>query len=155
MTEKEYSEISDKIHELGKEIERKKIQMKDLRREAIKYQQDKLSCLVGKAFKYNNKVQEKCFIISGVPEPCYMMTGECSFNPYQIPAVIASCAEKHNNTEVYVENDTVFSTACDSADAYKAFVSDKYTEISVDEFYDMVLKAVKTRVEAIDKGLRK
>ena len=152
MTEEEYSKISDKIHELGKEIERKKIQMRDLRREAIKYQQDKLSCLVGKAFKYNNRVQEKCFIISGVPEPSYMMTGECSFNPYQIPAVIASCAENHNNTEVYVENDTVFSTACNSADVYTAFVSDKYTEISVDEFYDMVLKAVKTRVEAIDRG---
>ena len=157
MTEEEYSKISDKIHELGKEIERKKIQMKDLRREAIKYQQDKLSCLIGKAFKCNNRTtaQGKCFIISGVPEPSYMMTGECSFNPYQIPAVIASCAEEHNNTEVYVENDTIFSTACDSADVYKAFVSDKYTEISVDEFYDMVLKAVKTRVEAIDKGLRK
>lgn len=154
MTEEEYSKISDKIHELGKEIERKKIQMKDLRREAIKYQQDKLSCLIGKAFKCNNRTaaQGKCFIISGVPEPRYMMTGECSFNPYQIPAVIASCAEEHNNTEVYVENDTIFSTACDSADVYKAFVSDKYTEISVDEFYDMVLKAVKTRVEAIDRG---
>lgn len=78
MTEEEYSKISDKIHELGKEIERKKIQMKDLRREAIKYQQDKLSCLIGKAFKCNNQTeaQGKCFIISGVPEPRYMMTGE-------------------------------------------------------------------------------
>lgn len=153
MTEKEYSIISDKLHELKKEIERKKIQMKDLRREAIKYQQDKLSCLVGKAFKYNNRTaaQGKCFIISGVPEPKYMMTGDCSFNPYQIPAIIASCADRGNDTEVYVENDTVFSTAVDSNDVYKAFVSDKYTEISVDEFYAMVMEAVKSRVERITK----
>lgn len=152
MTEKEYSEISDKLHELGKEIERKKIQMSDLRRDAMKYQQDKLSCLIGKAFKHKNRADAKCFIISGVPEPKYMKTGDCSFNPYQIPAIIASCADRGNDTEVYVENDTVFSTAVDSNDVYKAFVSDKYTEISVDEFYAMVMEAVKSRVEAIDRG---
>lgn len=154
MTKEEYTKLSEEIRDANKKISEYRAHVSNLRSKSIKYQQERLSCLVGRAFKYNGTPDEG-FVVSNVPRVKYALTGDWSFNPYQIPVITILNALHDGADETYIENDTVFSRAVESEDVYKAFVEDKFTEISIDEFYDMVLKAVKTRVEAIDKGLRK
>ena len=151
MTEKEYAETKSRIRELDKDIASKKAQVRKLQNECIEYKQQKLSCLVGKAFTFANTdgTIGGAFIVTGVPKPKYNMIGNCNFNEYQIPAVVVSTALHDDETEVYGKNDTVFSTAVNSEDVYVAFTSDRYTEISINEFYEVALRMIRDRVERI------
>jgi hypothetical protein len=120
----------------------------DIGEEIIKLKQKKLSCLVGKAFK--NKQYDEYFIVSEVPQYGRIKTGDFVVNLYQIPVMFVGNHATHKG-EIYIGKDTVFSNAVDRDDVLTAFMSDKYEEISRDEFYLAACKLITERIDNIER----
>ena len=139
MTEQE---IKDRIHELEKpDIERRN-EIRSLRLQQVKMQQDKLRKLVGRCYRGANKI----FIIVGAPEPEFMMTGDFDFNPYQLPALIISTEKvvKHTGKTIdfgEIFRDTIRSRAVLSEDPVAQMRID-YEEIAPEEFRALAYKAI-------------
>lgn len=138
--------LQGKLHDAEREMRLKREQYLNVGEEIIKLKQKKLSCLVGKAFK--NKRYDEYFIVSEVPKYGRIKTGDFVCNLYQIPILFAGQSAT-NKGEIYIGKDTVFSNAVDADDVLKAFLSDKYEEISVDEFYKAACELIKNRVDNI------
>ena len=140
--------LQGKLHDAEREMHLKREQYLDIGEEIIKLKQKKLSCLVGKAFK--NKRYDEYFIVTDVPQYGRIKTGDFICNIYQIPVMFAGQSAT-NEGEIYIGKDTVFSNAVDADDVIKAFLSDKYEEISRDEFYLAVCKLVTERIDNIGR----
>ena len=138
--------LQGKLHDAEREMHLKRKQYLDIGEEIIKLRQKKLSCLVGKAFK--NKQHDEYFIVSDVPQYGRIKTGDFVSNLYQIPVMFVGQSAT-NKGEVYIGKDTVFSNAVDRDDVLKAFLSDKYEEISRDEFYLAACKLITERIDNI------
>jgi hypothetical protein len=139
MTEQE---IKDRIHELEKpDIERRN-EIRSLRLQQVKMQQDKLRKLVGRCYRGAHKI----FIIVGVPEPEFMMIGDFDFNPYQLPALIILTEQVVKHTGKTIEfgeifRDTIRSRAVLSEDPVAQMRMD-YEEITSEEFKVLAYKAI-------------
>lgn len=144
MTEQE---IIDRIHELEKpDIERRN-EIRSLRLQQVKMQQDKLRKLVGRCYRGANKI----FIIVGVPEPEFMMIGDFDFNPYHLPALIISTEQVVKHTGKTIEfgeifRDTIRSRAVLSEDPVVQMRMD-YEEITPEEFKALAYKVVDDAVK--------
>lgn len=140
--------LQGKLHDAEREMHLKRKQYLDIGEEIIKLRQKKLSCLVGKAFK--NKQHDEYFIVSDVPQYGRIKTGDFVSNLYQIPVMFVGNHATHKG-EIYIGKDTVFSDAVDRDDVLKAFLSDKYEEISRDEFYLAACKLITERIDNIGR----
>lgn len=142
----EIQDLKEELREAEKEMQSTQAKYHEISEEIVKLQQKKLSCLVGKAFK--NKHCNEYFIITDVPQYSRIKNGDISFNPYQIPVTFV-CHSATQKNEIYIGKDTVFSDAVDRDDVLKAFLSDKYEEISRDEFYLAACKLITERIDNI------
>lgn len=140
--------LQGKLHDAEREMYLKREQYLDIGEEIVKLRQKKLSCLVGKAFK--NKRYDEYFIVTDVPQYGRIKTGDFIGNLYQIPVMFAGHSAT-NEGEIYIGKDTVFSNAVDADDVLKAFLSDKYEEISRDEFYLAACKLITERIDNIGR----
>ena len=140
--------LQGKLHDAEKEMNLSRGKYLDIGEEIIKLKQKKLSCLVGKAFK--NKQYDEYFIVSEVPQYGRIKTGDFVVNLYQIPVMFVGNHATHKG-EIYIGKDTVFSNAVDRDDVLKAFLSDKYEEISRDEFYLAACKLITERIDNIKR----
>lgn len=140
--------LQGKLHDAEREMHLKREQYLDIGEEIVKLRQKKLSCLVGKAFK--NKRYDEYFIVTDVPQYGRIKTGDFIGNLYQIPVMFAGHSAT-NEGEIYIGKDTVFSNAVDADDVLKAFLSDKYEEISRDEFYLAACKLITERIDNIGR----
>ena len=138
--------LQGKLHNTEREMHLKRQQYLAIGEEIIKVKQKKISCLVGKAFK--NKRYDEYFIVTDVPQYGRIKTGDFICNLYQIPVMFAGHSAT-NEGEIYIGKDTVFSNAVDADDVLKAFLSDKYEEISVDEFYKATCGLIKNKIDNI------
>lgn len=138
--------LQGRLHDTEREMRLKREQYLNVGEEIIKLKQKKLSCLVGKAFK--NKRYDEYFVVTEVPKYGRIRTGDFVCNIYQIPILFAGQSAT-NKGEIYIGKDTVFSNAVDADDVLKAFLSDKYEEISVDEFYNATCELIKNRINNI------
>ena len=138
--------LQGKLHDAEKEMNLSREKYLDISEEIIKLKQKKLSCLVGKAFK--NKRYDEYFIVSDVPQYGRIKTGDLVGNLYQIPVMFVGNHATHKG-EIYIGKDTVFSNAVDRDDVLTAFMSDKYEEISRDEFYLAACKLITERIDNI------
>ena len=137
--------LQGKLHNTEREMHLKRQQYLAIGEEIIKVKQKKISCLVGKAFK--NKRYDEYFIVTDVPQYGRIKTGDFICNLYQIPVMFAGHSAT-NEGEIYIGKDTVFS---DADDVLKAFLSDKYEEISRDEFYLAACKLITERIDNIGR----
>lgn len=144
----EIQDLKEKLHETEKEMQSTRAKHHEISEEIVKLKQKKLSCLVGKAFK--NKYCNEYFIITDVPQYSRIKNGDISFNPYQIPVTLV-CHSATQKNEIYIGKDTVFSDAVDREDVLTAFMSDKYEEISRDEFYLAACKLITERIDNIGR----
>ena len=140
--------LQGKLHDAEREMHLNREQYLDISEEIIKLKQKKLSCLVGKAFK--NKRYDEYFIVSDVPQYGRIKTGDLVGNLYQIPVMFVGNHATHKG-EIYIGKDTVFSDAVDRDDVLTAFMSDKYEEISRDEFYLAACKLITERIDNIGR----
>ena len=140
--------LQGKLHDTEKEMNLSREKYLDIGEEIIKLKQKKLSCLVGRAFK--NKTRDEYFIVSHVPGYIRTKIGSYNFNPYQIPVMFVGNHATHKG-EIYIGKDTVFSDAVDRDDVLTAFMSDKYEEISRDEFYLAACKLITERIDNIGR----
>ena len=140
--------LQGKLHNTEREMHLKRQQYLAIGEEIIKVKQKKISCLVGKAFK--NKRYDEYFIVTDVPQYGRIKTGDFICNLYQIPVMFAGHSAT-NEGEIYIGKDTVFSNAVDADDVLKAFLSDKYEEISRDEFYLATCKLITERIDNIGR----
>lgn len=140
--------LQGKLHNTEREMHLKRQQYLAIGEEIIKVKQKKISCLVGKAFK--NKRYDEYFIVTDVPQYGRIKTGDFICNLYQIPVMFAGHSAT-NEGEIYIGKDTVFSNAVDADDVLKAFLSDKYEEISRDEFYLAACKLITERIDNIGR----
>ena len=140
--------LQGKLHNTEREMHLKRQQYLAIGEEIIKVKQKKISCLVGKAFK--NKRYDEYFIVTDVPQYGRIKTGDFICNLYQIPVMFAGHSAT-NEGEIYIGKDTVFSNAVDADDVLKAFLSDKYEEISRDEFYLATCKLITERIDNIER----
>ena len=140
--------LQGKLHNTEREMHLKRQQYLAIGEEIIKVKQKKISCLVGKAFK--NKRYDEYFIVTDVPQYGRIKTGDFICNLYQIPVMLAGHSAT-NEGEIYIGKDTVFSNAVDADDVLKAFLSDKYEEISRDEFYLATCKLITERIDNIER----
>lgn len=140
--------LQGKLHNTEREMHLKRQQYLAIGEEIIKVKQKKISCLVGKAFK--NKRYDEYFIVTDVPQYGRIKTGDFICNLYQIPVMFAGHSAT-NEGEIYIGKDTVFSDAVDADDVLKAFLSDKYEEISRDEFYLAACKLITERIDNIER----
>lgn len=138
--------LQGKLHDAEREMDLKREQYLNVGEEIIKLKQKKLSCLVGKAFK--NKRYDEYFIVSEVPPYGRIKTGDFVCNLYQIPVMFVGQSATHKG-EIYIGKDTVFSNAVDKDNVLKAFLSDKYEEISRDEFYSAACKLITEKIDNI------
>lgn len=144
----EIRDLKEGLHEAEKEMRSTRAKYHEISEEIVKLQQKKLSCLVGRTFK--NKHCNEYFIITDVPQYSRIKNGDISFNPYQIPVTLV-CHLATAKNEIYIGRDTVFSDAVDRDDVLKAFLSDKYEEISRDEFYLAACKLITERIDNIGR----
>ena len=138
MTEQE---IKDRIDELEKSDIERRNEIRSLRLQQVKIQQDRLRNLVGRCYKDKNKI----FIICGVPEPELTMIG-FDFNPYHLPALIISIEKivKCNGKTVdfgEMFRDTIRSSVVLSEDPV-AQMRNEYEEITPEEFHALACKIV-------------
>ena len=142
----EIQDLKAKRKELNAQVLEKQAECADCEEEIIKLQQKKLSCLVGRTFK--DKKRDDYFIVSHVPRYTRTRIGTYNFNPYQIPVTFVGNSATHKG-EIYMGKETVFSNAVDCDDVLTAFISDKYEEISVDDFYLAACKLITERIDNI------
>ena len=140
--------LQGKLHDAERKIHLKREQYLDISEEIIKLKQKKLSCLVGRTFK--NKHYDEYVIVTDVPSYYRIKNGDFSCNPYQIPVMFVGNHATHKG-EIYIGKDTVFSDAVDRDDVLTAFMSDKYEEISRDEFYLAACKLITERIDNIGR----
>ena len=140
--------LQGKLHDAEREMYLKREQYLDIGEEIIKLKQKKLSCLVGRTFK--NKHYDEYVIVTDVPSYYRTKNGDFVCNPYQIPVMFVGNHATHKG-EIYIGKDTVFSDAVDRDDVLKAFLSDKYEEISRDEFYLAACKLITERIDNIER----
>lgn len=139
MTEQE---IRDRIRELEEpEIERRN-EIRSLQLQQMKIQQDKLRNLVGRCYRDTNRI----FIISGVPEPEFMMIGDFHFNPYQLPALIITTGQTIKHTGKTISfgemfRDTIRSSAVLSENPVIQ-MRKEYEEITLEEFKASAYKII-------------
>ena len=138
--------LQGELHDAEREIHLKREQYLDISEEIIKLKQKKLSCLVGRTFK--NKHYDEYVIVTDVPSYYRTKNGDFVCNPYQIPVMFVGNHATHKG-EIYIGKDTVFSDAVDRDDVLSAFMSDKYEEISRDEFYLVACKLITERIDNI------
>ena len=146
--DEEIEDLAEELHETEIEMYCYREKYLEISEEIVKLKQKKLSCLVGRAFK--NKHCNEYFIITDVPRYSRIKNGNISFNPYQIPVTLV-CYLATAKNEIYIGKDTVFSNAVDADDVLKAFLSDKYEEISRDEFYLAACKLITERIDNIGR----
>jgi len=142
----EIQDLKEELHEAEKEMNSCRTKYHEISEEIVKLKQKKLSCLVGKAFK--NKYIDEYIIVTGVPQYSRIKNGDFTFNPYQIPVTVV-CHLATDKNEIYIGKDTVFSDAIDRDDVLDASLSDKYEEISVDDFYIAACKVITERIDNI------
>lgn len=144
----EIQDLKEELHEAEKEMNSCREKYHDISEEIVKLKQKKLSCLVGKAFK--SKEHDYYFIVSDVPQYSWLKDGNISFNPYQIPVIFVG--RKGGRTgEIYIGKDTIFTHAVGEDDVLKAFMSDVFKEISVDDFYLAACKLIAERIDNIKR----
>ncbi len=147
MTEQE---IVARLAELRKPIEDRSMEISQLKRELMKLQQEKLKPLVGMCFKTDKTV----FMISDIPEPDMMKTGDFMFNPYHIPAIVVVTKGGRINRYAAADSvgeicyDEIHSMAADSDDPVKEMRS-KYTQISPVEFRELAIKALDEAIRTV------
>lgn len=137
------------LHEAEKEMNLSREKYLNIGEEIVKHKQKKLSCLVGRAFK--SKRYDEYVIVTDVPSYYRLRNGDFACNPYQIPVMFVGNHATHKG-EIYIGKETVFSDAVDRDDVLKAFLSDKYEEISRDEFYLAACKLITERIDNIGRS---
>ncbi len=147
MTEQE---IKVRLAELRKPIEDRSMEIRQLKRELMKLQQEKLKPLIGMCFQTDKTV----FMISDIPEPDMMKTGDFIFDPYHIPVIIAVIKGDRINRYSAgdsigeIRYDEICSMAVDSDDPIKEMCS-KYTQISPVQFREMAIKALDEAIKTV------
>ena len=147
MTEQE---IKVRLAELRKPIEDRSREISQLKRELMKLQQEKLKPLVGMCFQTDKTV----FMISGIPEPDMMKTGDFTFNPYHLPAIVVVTKGGRINRYAAADSvgeicyDEVHSMAVDADDPVKEMCS-RYTRISPIEFRELAIKALDEAIHTV------
>lgn len=147
MTEQE---IKVRLAELRKPIEDRSREISQLKRELMKLQQEKVKPLIGMCFQTDKTV----FMISDIPEPDMMKTGDFTFNPYHLPAIIVVTKGGRINRYAAVDSvgeisyDEISSMAVDADDPVKEICSE-YTQISPIEFREQAIKAVDEAIKAV------
>ena len=141
-----YMQLKEKLKEQRAKIKAEEAVAYEINGEIQTYQQERLKPLVGRFFKTE---KGDVFLITGVPQIKYRLTGTVDFNPYQIPTIIATFSNTEDaviGKEIYIEAETVFSRAVDAADPEVKFLSE-YTEITREEFAKLVSLAFDVKDE--------
>lgn len=132
-----YMQLKEKLKEQRAKIKAEEAAAYEINGEIQAYQQERLKPLVGRFFKTE---KGDVFLVTGVPQIKYRLTGTVDFNPYQIPTIIATFSNTEDaviGKEIYIEAETVFSRAVDAADPEVKFLSE-YTEITREEFFTTI-----------------
>lgn len=147
MTEQE---IKTKLAELREPIEDRSREISRLKHDLMELQQEKLKPLVGMCFK----TDKTAFMISDVPEPDMMKTGDFMFNPYHIPAIVVVTKGGRINRYAATDSvgeicyDEIRSGAVDSIDPVKKICSE-YIQISPVEFRELAIKAIDEAIHTV------
>lgn len=111
--------IEKRKRELLKEIEEARVEYNGLLNEQHKNSEQELKCLVGMCFEYGGQAA----VIIDVPKPVHT-TKDTYFNPYRLPCLLVG-----NRFEDYdlipFEEDTIFSKAIDSNNAFETFTKER------------------------------
>lgn len=151
MTEQE---IKDRINELKKPRDERENEMRRLNKQLREMEKEKLRSLVGRC--YRDKALKKIFIITGVPQEEFMKTGDCLFNPYQLPVRVITNQRIKSGfglkpLNIYeVVDTTIFSRAVEATDPV-ARIAKEYDELTIEEFraaaYQTIDELIKTCTE--------
>lgn len=148
MIEQEYLKIKRQLDDIRNNQNELRTQECDLQIKLYEHQQEKLRCLVGKAFKD----KKKFYFVTGVPEleltniayPHY------SFNPYQLPAYVIF----NGKSSFCIQQHTLFSKAVDSDDPLKT-IKEEYEEITVEKFENIAKGCINNLIHGIySNGVR-